>query len=149
MNSVSFSKDSQLVYVTNLRDDVTLRTKLWYTKDEIRTLKGQAIAIANALRNITAHNQALEDCNCHVQDKLCVGFEKYKSSKLVKKYKLHKRALYHAILLEQKLHNMSSSEEGRMLNFDRLAILSNRISHWAMVQARAAALSLELDVTNL
>jgi hypothetical protein len=34
-----------------------------------------------------------------------------------------------------------------MLNFDRLAILSNRISQWAVDQARAAALSLELDVT--
>jgi hypothetical protein len=76
---------------------------------------------------------------------LFVGFEKHKSIKLLKKYKLHKRTLYHAVLVEQqkKLHHhtLSSSssseeeEEVRMLNFDRLAILSNRISQWAVDQA--------------
>ncbi|KAL3793566.1 hypothetical protein ACHAW5_002846 [Stephanodiscus triporus] len=133
MNRVSFSKDSQMFVVANRRGNVGHRNKMWYSVDELLSLKADmSCLIAQTRMDISSRS--------FCWDKL-VGLEKRLSAGLAREYKQRKRSLFLAIHAEQRLQKALD-----IPNPDRIATVSMRHSQWAVERARAAALLLELDI---
>lgn len=133
MGRVSFSKDSQMFVVANRCGEVGHRNKMWYSVDEILSLKADMIrSIAQTRMDISSQS--------FCRDKV-VGLEKRLSADLAREYKQRKRSLFLAIHAEQRLQNAL-----HIPNPDRIATVSMCHSQWAVERARAAALLLELDI---
>jgi hypothetical protein len=119
--------------VANLRGDTEQRNKRWYSVDEIHSLKADmkcsilCTRIGTSRRNFS-------------MEKL-VGLEKQLSAGLAREYKQRKRTLFLAVHTEQRLQKAFN-----IPNPDRLATVALQHSQWAVEQARAAALLLEMDV---
>ncbi|KAL3816327.1 hypothetical protein ACHAXA_008398 [Cyclostephanos tholiformis] len=141
MKRVTFSESSHMYIVTNLRHgDAVHRRRLWYTPDEILTMKANVkFSILQTRRDISR--------KCYNRDGL-FGIEKYLSKDLDREYKRRKRDLFLAVRAEQGRLRVSDPTRRRIPDIDRLAIVSLRHSRWAVDRALAAAYLLELDLSS-
>jgi hypothetical protein len=130
---VSFSNDSQMFIVANLRGDIEQRNKCWYSVDEIHSLKADMkCSIVRTRIDFSRRSFSMGTL---------VGFEKHLSADLAREYHQRKRTLFLAIHIEQRLQKSLN-----IPNPDRLATVALLHSQWARERACAAALLLEMDV---